>query len=329
VTGVDIALLLLAVAALAGLSRLLPARRGQDEPADLAGTLGLEAQGEELYAGLRGDRRVRAELHPGSTGTTGMRLMIELRRALAPGLDLDVSERGVGHVLGLHTAVVSWEPGEDGPLLLGLGEDPIRASLSAPRGLDFSPVRHDPVLEDVELRLAITVRQDELEIGFPRVAEARLGSLVEACLELVELLEEEEDRPWREAAEAHGLRLEDGRIRGRCQGMAVLGSYADQTVIEVDLSGRGLPEGLRIRHGGPVKLGSPVLDLLVGMEREVTLPPAFQEPELAEALLAVVHQFPGSALESSRVRLVAPGRLREDLEPALAACLRLAGLLAC
>ena len=323
-TGVDIALLLLAIMALAGLSRLLPARESSEQ--SLVEQLGLSAQGEGIFECQRAGRRVRLELRGGTPGTVSLRLGVELRRSLAPGLELDVTERGLGHVLGLTTAVVAWDDEGEGPLLLGVGLDPIRASLSAPRGLDFSPVRPDPVLEEVELRLAISIGLEELEIGFPQIDRARLGNLLDACVELAELLEEAEDGPWREAAEAIGLDLVEGRIEGELQGLVVRGVYEEQTVLE--FGPLDLPEGLRVHSAGSLKLGSPVLDLLIGMDTEVDLPPRFDEPELAEALLAALHQFPGSTLEATRLRVVAPGRLRERLRPALEAGLRLARLLA-
>ena len=80
-----------------------------------------------------------------------------------------------------------------------------------------------------------------------------------------------------------------------------------------------MPDGLRVVHreiggSGGIKVGSPVLDGLIFAEGAPQTTHLLRDPELAGALLAVVHAWPGSAVDTRHVTLRYPDTLGRQLE---------------
>jgi hypothetical protein len=175
----------------------------------------------------------------------------------------------------------------------------------------------------------------------------QLRSLIEAVEQLGAELARSWDAPWLEAAHARGLAV--GKLGKR--GTSTLVGVIDG--VPVEARARRGPQGwrtevsawvdvlpgLRIVHrdtareegwdGDRVPLGNPVLDMLVAarVQEPQALRDMLADEALVEALLAVVHGRPGSALQHDSVRLVAPDRLTAELPEALDDVLELARML--
>ncbi|MCP4805946.1 MAG: hypothetical protein GY913_03900 [Proteobacteria bacterium] len=127
--------------------------------------------------------------------------------------------------------------------------------------------------------------------------------------------------PWADASRSLGLSLEpNGRMTGEIDGLGVhVRARDDRTRVRVRI-----PTTVRAVHADHVlefaqPTGNPVLDQLA----KVSGPLEVHDAEVVEALLAVVHGYPGSRVDGDGVRLDAAGAV-EDVAPLVHAAIRLA-----
>jgi hypothetical protein len=173
---------------------------------------------------------------------------------------------------------------------------------------------------------------------------APVRELIAAGEELARALVRAWDGPWVEAAQARGLAVGKLGQRGAATLVGVLegipveararrGPRGWRTQVTAWVDG---PAGLRVIHREQareegwekrrVALGNPVLDMLVAAKAEddAALRGLLADEAVTEALLPVVHGRRGSTLQHDSVRLVAPGRLTDDLGAAIDDALALA-----
>ena len=129
--------------------------------------------------------------------------------------------------------------------------------------------------------------------------------------------------PWRDVAKRRRLELDrNGRIAGELNGFRVLvRANDDETNVRVrfETAARAVHKDLPLASE---HTGNPVLDGLV----KVAGPLDPHDPQVVEALLAVIHGHPGSRVDEDGVLLEAQGPV-EDVEPLLDAAVRLAEVL--
>ena len=77
----------------------------------------------------------------------------------------------------------------------------------------------------------------------------------------------------------------------------------------------------------PLTTGNPILDMAVAIDGPPEVLDTLQAPDMAEALLGVVHRWPGSVVNTSGIHLRAAGRMEHDIGPALDAVAALGALL--
>jgi hypothetical protein len=173
---------------------------------------------------------------------------------------------------------------------------------------------------------------------------APVRELVDAVQVLGHSLVQAWDGPWVELAQARGLAVGKLGQRGAASLVGVIEGLPveararrgpDGWRTEVTAWVDSLP-GLRVAHrqladdegwaGQGVSLGNPVLDMLVTARADdpEALRALLSRDSITEALLPVIHGQPGSTLRHDSVRLVAAGRLREELGDALDDVLALA-----
>lgn len=148
---------------------------------------------------------------------------------------------------------------------------------------------------------------------------------------LVDALEAAYNRHWIAASEATGLTLSKSTaaplsLRGTIHGLTVSAKHQetdDENFTEVNVRIRG-PSGLWVVHRDqptrsgdtPIDMGHPVLSSTVRVTGNAPdrIRALVSAPAVVEALLPVVHGFPGSTLTATRVHLVVPGRAGPALE---------------
>ena len=312
--------------------KLLQDTIGEDSGLQLRGRSPMwETHGKhEVWSGQRLGRSVEVRLRLDNQKLVYARVRAQLGRPLSDGLTLEGDHAALkafgfrrilvegedehatlcfkGHdKLGLIGDLSRWDPGRDrGPMPTAQGE-----------------------------RAHIVLRPDSMELGFRDVYTLGVDSLLDLVAALAEALEQEEDRPWQELQERYGLERQGERLHGPALGHALNVQYVGgQTRVQVGWAPGSLPADLVVRHkehleGQPVALANPVLGMLVAARTSdpVALDRALQDEELAGAVLAVVHAFPGSTVRSGRVELKAPGRLKRGLADAVEAALQAAEML--
>ena len=181
--------------------------------------------------------------------------------------------------------------------------------------------------------LQASLREGNLEMGCAGSPPARVAADLDALFRLMTSLEAAADEPWRRAAEAHGLSLDEHDAEGHRR----LGGEAHGMTCRVALEeGRSV---IRVAHGrdlGPIRVvhadlergeptGNPLVDMLLGChgppERLAEL---VSDEERVEAILAVVHGHKGSELGPTEVVLRADRDLRWELGDAIGQALDLA-----
>ncbi|HJN73076.1 MAG TPA: hypothetical protein QGF58_03985 [Myxococcota bacterium] len=272
-----------------------------------------------IFDGLHGGRRVHLRCWQPLKGDRTWRIPMELRRELPDGVSL-----GAGPALavwGLTSVQLRLDDGAWGRFIC-TGDNPRRL---------LSALLADPPAAAVPTgreRFVVAAHIDEgmLTIGLRGADELLVLAWLPEWETLLSELERVVEGPFRETAERTGLRLvlSEGpwpQLKGWVDGINV-GVVIDDdldTRITAAFHNEELAEDLLILHQdrlvGDVDLDDPVLSMLVAARCSTpdTLRALSRAEGVSEALLAVVHAYPGSRVVGDRVELVADRVLADQL----------------
>ena len=263
-------------------------------------------------------------------GDRTWRMQMDIRRSLPDGVSL-----GAGEILapwGLTSLQLRLDDGPWGRFV---------CTGSNPRRL-LSALLADPPAEAIatgreRFVVAAYVHEGSLTIGLRGAHEDLVIAWLADMQRLLEGLERAVDAPFVETSERTGLELErhDGawpRLKGRAEGVQVEVwiSEALDTHVEAAFHNSELAADLTLMHkdrlAGDVDLDDPVLGMTVAARCSTpdVLRGVLSAEGLSEALLEVVHRFPGSRVRGDRVELVAPRVLSDELPDAVQAVITLA-----
>lgn len=297
------------IGALWGLVQWNERRRLVEPRADQAARLGLHyagrlAGGGHRYSGVRNDRRVAALVKDG-VWTVSLRLA-----------------RPVVGTLGLA-----------GPASLGLtGAQLVRTAGGEWRlegGAGASRISRRVVLKD-----------ETIEVKLRQIDDRDVGLAVGLTEDLVVAIEDAFDQAWVDIGARLGLvpgarvGVERPPLSGWIDERRVEARYRLDGSLEVRAAWKNPRlEGLQIQArealSEPESFQSPVLDLFLAFEGAdpQAVRVAFQDPELTELTLAIVHGHPGSVIHRSAVVLRAQGASDADVPTQIGQVARLSGLL--
>ena len=188
------------------------------------------------------------------------------------------------------------------------GQVTVRTSTSGLR------VSGDPALVAVARQKMAGVRSLELK-DHTLVVKAAGGStpkrFVERVQEMVDALEQPWARAWTRAGRARGLTLSNGRLSGTMGDLTVQVYVEDgQTFVEVQGDLRPLTAAHKdTATFDPSPTGNAVLDMTLAVQ-------GADEPlddAVVEAMMPVLHAFPGPTLQDGRVLLRMPGTVIQGL----------------
>lgn len=159
---------------------------------------------------------------------------------------------------------------------------------------------------------------------------------VAAFVALLRTLVQQDTLDWHNAAAQRGLHHAGWTISGRLHGVRITAGIVEHLWREVTEITVPTPAGFTARHPDqrrwrltrPLSTGNPVLDSAVVIDGPPAAAARLHDPELAVALLEVVHRWPGSTVSDDGIRLRTDGRMTDELGEALDAAARLGSLLA-
>jgi hypothetical protein len=297
---------------------------GKSQPWDTHGQ-------HEVWSGERLGRQVEVRLRMDIKQIVYARIRASVARPLSDGLRLGEDCAAI-EAFGFRELVLELSGATpqlrfDGHDRLGLLGDLSRWALIKDKG---------PMLTAQGERASVNLEPGWVELGFRDVYGAGVEPLLDLVAALVEALEAEEDRPWKELEAKHGLTRTGEILKGEVEGRPLRIQFAaGSTLITCPWDHTAYPDDLEIAHTevmeaeGRRSIANPVLGMLVGVRARgpVELDPLLEDEELAAAILGVVHAFPGSRIRGGLIELRAPRRLRERLDEATTAVLDAARLL--
>lgn len=282
-----------------------------------------------VWEGTQDGRRVAVQLRLDPKKRIYAKIRVEQTSRVTDGLFVRAADAPSLDLIGwTELEVTRGAPGKDWRLTfvgadgLGLLSDLTRWDPSRDKG----PVPTD-VGDYVHARLG-----DWLELGYRQIDAWELGKLIRFQAQLIADLEREEERHWKELAARHELVRSLDQLSGSVRGRAIQVHYdVELEVTTVRSAVVGPP--VHLAHKDHIQatrpLANPVLGMLIGAwaPEGVDLDALLQDEDRTEALLAVVHAWPGSAVKDGSVELSAPLRLRDQLPDAIDAVVRLANAL--
>ncbi len=275
-------------------------------------------------AGL--DREVRAELRMDPKRRIYAKLQVQRRRPLTPELALHSETYPCLRQFGFRSVVLRPDKGDLWRLAFVGGD---RFSLLG--GLNrWDPSRDKgAVPKETGNEVQVRLSPGWLELGYRGVTPDRMERLVAAQAALVDALEAEEDRPWREVVERYGLARTGDELRGEIEGRDIEVSCVRGSAIISVPCDTPLVAAHKDCIDGTRQLANPVLGMLIGVRGppELDIDDLLDDEEVVGHLLAVVHAWPGSRVESGRIRLTAPKRIRLELADCIEHVVSLARML--